>query len=83
MLNLLNNAVKFSPEGIIRVHVKLYDREDNTFLSVSVQDQGIGMTDEEIKNVFTPFNRSVNTVSQKLNPLGNGVGLSICKSICK
>ena len=40
------------------------------------------MTEQEMQEVFTPFNRSKNTCSTMLNQFGNGVGLSICKKIC-
>ena len=50
-------------------------------LIVSVEDQGLGMTSEELSNVFDPFFRGGKN-SQNLNPLGNGLGLSICKQIC-
>ena len=51
-------------------------------IAISVIDQGIGMSEKEIKSVFIPFNRSSNKLSKTMNPLSNGVGLSICKSIC-
>ena len=51
-------------------------------VGISVIDQGIGMSEEEIKCIFLPFNRSSNKISKKMNPFSNGVGLSICSSIC-
>ena len=47
-----------------------------------VLDDGIGMSPEDVKNVFNSFWKSTDSDSQLLNPLGNGVGLSICKQIC-
>ena len=45
---------------------------------MSVTDEGIGMTDEQLQSIFKPFNES-----QKRGEYGgNGVGLSICKAIC-
>ena len=49
---------------------------------MSVLDQGIGLSDEEVKQVFDPMWKTDNAMSQSLNPLGNGLGLSICKMIC-
>ena len=51
-------------------------------LKVSIKDQGIGMTPNELERVFEPFWKSSNLVSKGLNPTGNGVGLHICKEIC-
>ena len=45
---------------------------------MSVIDQGIGMTEEQLERIFTPFNES----SKRGQYGGNGVGLSICKAIC-
>ena len=45
---------------------------------VEVQDTGIGLTEEQSKKIFTPFNQ-VNTDSKLPS---NGVGLSICRQIC-
>ena len=46
---------------------------------VEVQDTGVGLTDEESKRIFTPFNQ-INTDSKLPS---NGVGLSICRQICR
>lgn len=48
-----------------------------------MQDQGIGMSEQEVENLFTPFFRSKNEESLKANPYGNGLGLSICQNIAK
>ena len=48
-------------------------------MEVSVEDQGVGMTREEVHNIFTPFHKSLN----QRRIMGNGVGLSICKQICQ
>ena len=50
---------------------------------MSVVDQGLGMTEEQIKNVFDPLVQARDKTSKNLNPLGNGLGLSICKQICQ
>ena len=49
-------------------------------LEVEVEDEGIGLTPEEAKNIFMPFNQSKNRGT--MMQYGNGVGLSICKQIC-
>ena len=52
-------------------------------IEISVHDQGIGLSKEEIEHIFDPFWRSKNIESRKLNPSGRGIGLSICKLICE
>ena len=52
-------------------------------IKVSVKDTGIGMSQTDVANIFRPFYRSTSAKSRSLNQSGNGVGLSICRKICK
>lgn len=71
-LNLFTNALKFSPPG---GRVELRVMGDTEVLEVDVMDQGIGISDKDMKNLFTPFFRgdNVNVIP------GTGLGLSIVK----
>ena len=74
LLNLLNNAIKFTEEGTISVKIRSSrqnNKDDN--IIVSVQDTGDGIDPEIIPRLFTKFA----TKSEK----GTGLGLFICKSI--
>jgi PAS domain S-box-containing protein len=71
-INLLTNAMKFSP--VVQT-VDLVLRVDNKYVEVRVKDHGIGIKEEDVARVFTPFNRGSNTGSIK----GTGLGLSIVK----
>ena len=51
-------------------------------LKISVLDSGIGMSADESECIFETFSRTDNVNSLELNPLGNRIGLSICKQIC-
>lgn len=75
MENLLGNAVKYSPEGGL-VRVRLVGEKD--CLNVDIIDQGIGMSEEQIKNAFERFYRgdASNTAVR-----GAGLGLSIARYI--
>jgi len=70
MFNLLSNAIKFSPEGaVIDVNITLTDDE----VVIAVKDQGIGISDADMKNLFGRFFRAANAVAIP----GTGLGLNI------
>lgn len=69
-INLISNAIKFSQEnGIIKVHCRIQPHE----LSVSVEDNGIGISEEDQQHLFERFFRARNAV----NIQGTGLGLHI------
>ena len=68
--NLLSNAIKYSnADTQIDVQVK---KNDNNFLLVSVKDQGPGILEEDLHQIFDPFFQSANQVDK----LGSGLGLA-------
>jgi PAS domain S-box-containing protein len=76
VLNLLDNAIKFTPEnGIIDIKVK--KTEDD--IVVSVKDSGIGLNKDDIAKLFTPFFQVESDVSRKYR--GTGLGLAISKGL--
>jgi hypothetical protein len=76
--NLVSNACKFSPkEGVLTIDIKKSDV--NNELIVSVTDQGIGLTDEEISKLFIAFSQI--KASELQEGRGSGVGLAICKEV--
>jgi signal transduction histidine kinase/DNA-binding NarL/FixJ family response regulator len=80
ILNLLENAVKFTEKGIISLKVTAKkNSEDNYLLEFSVKDTGIGMTAEQLKDIFEPFSQGDQSTSRKYG--GTGLGLSICKHL--
>jgi two-component system, sensor histidine kinase and response regulator len=80
LLNLIENAVKFTEKGKIIISIKLNDKnEDCLELQFSVRDTGIGMSEEQIKDIFEPFSQGDQTTSRKYG--GTGLGLSICKHL--
>ena len=73
--NLLSNAVKFSPEqGTITLRVQ-YDAET---VEIAIQDQGIGIPDDELETIFDKFMQSRHTTPEHG---GTGLGLAICREI--
>jgi two-component system, OmpR family, sensor kinase len=77
LANLINNAVKFTPEkGLIEVGVAL---RDNKFAVVTIKDNGIGIKSEEHSNIFEKFKQSEDVMVRTVG--GTGLGLSISKNI--
>jgi len=83
MTNLLSNAVKFTPESG-RVSLKIFvagHRNDKYRIQVEVEDNGIGISPEQQKNLFKSFQQADNSVARRFG--GTGLGLSISKSIAE
>jgi signal transduction histidine kinase len=77
--NLLSNAVKYSPAGgAISLRVK--DRSPDEIL-VSVQDQGIGISAQQMERLFQKFSRVESAATQGIG--GSGLGLWICREIVR
>ncbi len=72
ILNLLNNALKFTPPG---GKITLSARQDSANLVVSVSDTGTGMSEEQQKRLFDPYSR-VEDDRQRLSGLGLGLALA-------
>ena len=77
MVNLVENAIKYSADGQ-RVYIKAA-KEDDGFVSVSVTDEGIGISEEDIPRVFERFYRVDKARSRDEG--GTGLGLAIVKHI--
>lgn len=78
--NLLSNAVKFTDQGRIWIRVKA-NCVSNREISVqfAVQDEGIGIAEEDIKKLFTSFSQLDNSISKRYG--GTGLGLSISRKL--
>ncbi|MFL0798279.1 MAG: response regulator [Cellvibrionaceae bacterium] len=75
LINLLNNAVKFTKYGHVKLKVFHKAETHQTYFEVS--DTGIGLTDEQIKRLFKPFEQADTSTTRKFG--GTGLGLSISK----
>jgi PAS domain S-box-containing protein len=81
LVNLINNAVKFTEKGAIIVRVAASDiTGDQGLFSFSVSDPGIGMTAEQLAHLFHAFNQADVSITRKYG--GTGLGLVVCKQIC-
>ena len=82
LVNLVSNASKYTPEhGSIRVELAQYPaaKPNQALYKISVIDNGMGMSEDFVKKIFSPFERANNTTVSKIQ--GTGLGMSITKSI--
>lgn len=78
-INLLNNAIKYTPEGgRIYISAKEYELDDN-FIEVSVTDTGIGINPYKLEKIFDKFYQVENSITRETK--GTGLGLSIVKGL--
>ncbi|MBC9734975.1 PAS domain-containing sensor histidine kinase [Nocardioides marmotae] len=78
--NLLDNAVKFTPEGSIRVGVEVAETlPTTTKVIVRVEDTGIGVTEEQQARLFQSFSQGDPSITRRYG--GTGLGLAICKQL--
>lgn len=82
IINLLSNAVKFTRNGQVKVHVTRSLILGNKYMySITVSDTGIGISQESIDRLFTPFTQGNSNTTSIYG--GTGLGLSISKSLAK
>lgn len=80
LINLANNAIKFTEYGEVIIDVSLVRDERNVVvLKFAVQDTGIGLSERQVQNLFRPFTQADESVTRKYG--GTGLGLAICKQL--
>jgi signal transduction histidine kinase/CheY-like chemotaxis protein/HPt (histidine-containing phosphotransfer) domain-containing protein len=80
LINLTNNAVKFTDEGEIVIAVEVVQKTGSqVLLRFSVSDTGIGMAPEQLARLFQSFSQADSSVTRKYG--GTGLGLSISKQL--
>lgn len=80
LLNLTNNAIKFTEKGSININVEYLGKENNKHkIKVSVEDTGIGISKEDIKNLFKSFSQLDASSTKQYG--GTGLGLAISKRL--
>ena len=82
LLNLLGNAVKFTDAGEVELFVRpLRTEDDGITLEFSVRDTGIGMSPEQMEQIFNPFTQADGSTTRRFG--GTGLGLSICRQLAE
>ncbi len=79
VINLISNAVKFTPAGTITIRAEPMADDIDGGVAVAVIDTGVGIAPEDHEAVFEPFRQSGDTLTDK--PRGTGLGLAICREI--
>ena len=79
LINLLNNAVKFTSEGYVKLRVWCENKEGQFRLYASVEDSGCGIRKENLSGLFNSYER-VDLVKNRTIE-GTGLGLAICKKL--
>jgi PAS domain S-box-containing protein len=80
LINLTNNAVKFTEKGQILVEIDLREKSaDEVVIEFAVRDTGIGMTDEQMARLFQSFSQADTSTTRKHG--GTGLGLAISKQL--
>ncbi|MBQ6807209.1 MAG: response regulator [Lachnospiraceae bacterium] len=79
LINLVNNAVKFTEEGSVSLSVDFEKAEDGILLKVAVTDTGIGIKEEDLERIFNAFEQSDTFRNRKKE--GSGLGLAISKQL--
>lgn len=80
LLNILSNAVKYTPEGgEVRFVTRQSIKEKSSFIRFEISDTGIGMSKEFMERLFEPYAREMDRIPN--GTMGNGLGLSIVKKL--
>ncbi len=81
ILNLLGNAIKFTHQGVVTVSARYLVAEEDrpARVLIAVSDTGIGIAEEQQKQIFDPFTQADGSTTRKFG--GTGLGLAICKRL--
>ncbi len=77
VLNLLSNALKFTPQG--SVSIRLEYEPEREWISIAVADSGIGISEENQKTIFEAFQQADSSYARRQG--GTGLGLTICRRL--
>jgi signal transduction histidine kinase len=87
LINFITNAIKFSPKNstiiVMLKQIQSAEIDNFCYYDVSVTDQGIGMSEIDVANLFKPYFKTKDKLSSELNTNSHGLGLSISMSMSK
>jgi signal transduction histidine kinase/CheY-like chemotaxis protein len=82
LINLISNAIKFTEKGAVSLHVSLHSlspEEEVAEVEFEVRDSGIGMSQEQMNQLFKPFSQGDSSTTRRYG--GTGLGLAISKRL--
>ncbi len=79
MYNLISNALKYTNEGEVSVHISRLQEGESSYAKVDVQDTGVGISSEFLPKVFDEFQQESKGLSRKFE--GSGLGLTITRKL--
>jgi signal transduction histidine kinase len=77
IINLLDNAVKYTKEGAVSLNLITNENNNHT---IEIADTGIGMSEEYLQDIFTPFSQEEHGYSRRYD--GTGLGMALVKKYC-
>ena len=81
LINLVNNAVKFTEQGHVHINVSLIDKDHQQYIRFDVADTGIGIAKDRQEAIFESFTQEDGSTTRKYG--GTGLGLTITKQLAE
>ena len=81
LVNLVENAIKFTDKGHVHVNVSTIEQESQTFIRFDVEDTGPGISPDEQKSIFEPFTQADGSMTRTHG--GTGLGLTLVRHLAK
>jgi signal transduction histidine kinase len=85
LINLIGNAIKFTEQGQVTISTAVSEHPDlqsnKFYLTVTVQDTGIGIAENNREHLFDSFTQADSSTTREYG--GSGLGLAICKQLCE
>ncbi len=81
VLNLLSNASKFTENGQITLSVERLNKVGKEWIAISVRDTGVGISEDNVNNLFRNFSQANSSITAKFG--GTGLGLSLSQNLCR
>jgi PAS domain S-box-containing protein len=82
MQNIISNAIKFTDQGEVNIHIDTRPISDNSILFIAqITDSGLGIPPSQQQDIFTAFTQLDMEISKRQK--GSGLGLAICQQLCQ
>jgi len=81
LINLVDNAIKFTDKGKITIEAREIDHNVNSLIEIKVTDSGIGIPENKLESIFDPFTQAQDNLTRNFG--GAGLGLAVSKDLAK